>query len=65
MQEKTRYIEQGNAVQQRRHSEVDNEEDIQGGLRIDMFEHDHPDDLQCLCDLPYATQEIIYNESDL
>ena len=80
MQEETRYIEQGNSVQQRRHSEIDDEEDIvlldtvidgqaikgkEGGLRIDMFEHDHPDDLQCLCDLPYATQEIIYNESDL
>ena len=37
----------------------------EGGLRVDMFEHDNPDDLQCLCDLPYATQEIIYNESDL
>jgi len=77
MQEETRYIEQGNAVQQRRHSEIDDEEDIilldtvidgqaikgkEGGLRLDMFEHDDPDDLQCLCDLPYATQEILYDE---
>ena len=34
----------------------------EGGLRVDMFTHDDPDDLQCICDLPYATQEIIYNE---
>jgi len=34
----------------------------EGGVRVDMFTHDDPDDLQCICDLPYATQEIIYNE---
>ena len=79
MQEETRYIEQGNAVQQRRHKEIDSEEDRvlldtiidgqaikgkEGGLRLDLFEHDHPDHLQCLCDLPYATQEIIMSESN-
>ena len=80
MQEETRYIEQCNAVQQRRHSKIDNEEDIilldtvidgqaikgkEGGLRLDLFEHDDPDDLQCLCDLPVHAQDIIYSESDL
>ena len=80
MQEETRYIEQGNAVQQRRHSEIDNEEDIQlletvidgqlikgkeGGLRLDMFEHDEPDDLQCICDLPAHAQDIIMSEADI
>ena len=34
----------------------------EGGVRVDMFTHDDPDDLQCICDLPYATQEIIYDE---
>ena len=34
----------------------------EGGLRVDMFEHDDPDDLQCLCDLPYGAQEIINDE---
>ena len=34
----------------------------EGGLRVDMFTHDEPDDLQCICDLPYAAQEIIYDE---
>ena len=34
----------------------------EGGVRVYMFTHDDPDDLQCICDLPYATQEIIYNE---
>jgi|TARA_R100001132_G_C3252575_1_gene79252 hypothetical protein len=80
MQEETRYIEQGNSVQQRRHSEIDNEEDIQlldtvidgqlikgkeGGLRLDMFEHDEPDDLQCICDLPAHAQDIIMSEADI
>ena len=80
MQEETRYIEQGNAVQQRRHSEIDDEEDIQlldtvidgqlikgkeGGLRLDMFEHDEPDDLQCICDLPAHAQDIIMSEADI
>ena len=80
MQEETRYIEQGNSVQQRRHSEIDDEEDIQlldtvidgqsikgkeGGLRLDMFEHDEPDDLQCICDLPAHAQDIIMSEADI
>jgi len=79
MQEETRYIEQGNSVQQRRHSGLDNEEDVQlldtiidgqlikgkeGGLRLDMFEHDDPDDLQCICDLPAHAQDIIMSESN-
>mgnify|MGYP006129083463 CR=1 FL=1 len=37
----------------------------EGGLRVDMFEHDDPDDLQCLCDLPYAAQEIIHDEIEI
>ena len=37
----------------------------EGGLRLDLFEHDDPDDLQCLCDLPVHAQDIIYEESDL
>ena len=80
MQEETRYIEQGNSVQQRRHTEIDDEEDVQlldtvidgqaikgkeGGLRLDMFEHDEPDDLQCICDLPAHAQDIIMSEADI
>ena len=37
----------------------------EGGLRVDMFTHDEPDDLQCICDLPTHAQDIIISESDL
>ena len=37
----------------------------EGGLREDMFTHDDPDDLQCICDLPTHAQDIIISESDL
>jgi hypothetical protein len=77
MQEEKRYIEQNGVVQQGRQEAVDTEEDKilldtvldggavqgkEGGLRMDMFSHDDPDDLPCLCDLPYAAQEIIHDE---
>ena len=80
MQEKTRYIEQDDSIQQGRQELEDIEEDMilfntvidggavkgkEGGLRMDMFEHDDPDDLPCLCDLPVHAQDIIISESDL
>ena len=80
MQEETRYIEQNGAVQQGGQEVEDSEEDKmllntvldggavqgkEGGLRMDMFSHDDPDDLQCICDLPADAQDIIISESDL
>jgi hypothetical protein len=80
MQEETRYIEQNGTVQQGGQEVADTEEDIillntvidggavqgkEGGLRMDMFSHDDPDDLQCICDLPADAQDIIISESDL
>ena len=80
MQEETRYIEQNGAVQQGGQEVEESEEDkmllntvldggavqgIEGGLRMDMFSHDDPDDLPCLCDLPAHAQDIIISESDL
>jgi hypothetical protein len=76
MSEETRYIKQNGSVQQRGQSEEEIEKQKiidnfleggalqgkEGGLRVDMFEHDDPDDLPCICDLPYATQEIIWDE---
>ena len=79
MQEETRYIEQNGAVQQGGQEVEDSEEDKmllntvldggavqgkEGGLRMDMFSHDDPDDLPCLCDLPTHAQDIIISESD-
>ena len=80
MQEEKRYIEQDGSVQQGGQEVEDSEEDRillntvldggvvqgkEGGLRMDMFSHDEPDDLQCLCDLPVHAQDIIISESDL
>tara|TARA_Y100000031_G_C8152931_1_gene353251 strand:+ start:753 stop:995 length:243 start_codon:yes stop_codon:yes gene_type:complete len=80
MQEEKRYIEQNGVVQQGGQEAVDTEEDKilldtvleggavqgkEGGLRMDMFSHDDPDDLQCICDLPAHAQDIIISESDL
>ena len=79
MQEETRYIEQNGSVQQGGQEVEDSEEDRillntvldggavqgkEGGLRMDMFSHDDPDDLPCLCDLPVHAQDIIISESD-
>ena len=80
MQEEKRYIEQDGSVQQGGQEVEDSEEDRillntvldggvvqgkEGGLRMDMFSHDDPDDLPCLCDLPAHAQDIIISESDL
>ena len=79
MQEEKRYIEQNGSVQQGGQEVEDTEEDKilldtvleggavqgkEGGLRMDMFSHDDPDDLQCICDLPVHAQDIIISESD-
>ena len=37
----------------------------EGGLRVDMFEHDDPEDLPCICDLPVHAQDIIMGEAEL
>ena len=80
MQEEKRYVEQNGSIQQGGQEVEDTEEDRillntvldggavqgkEGGLRMDMFSHDDPDDLPCLCDLPTHTQDIIISESDL
>ena len=80
MQEEKRYVEQDGSVQQGGQEVEDTEEDRillntvldggavqgkEGGLRMDMYSHDDPNDLQCLCDLPAHAQDIIVSESDL
>ena len=36
----------------------------EGGLRLDMFDHDDPevDEIPCICDLPKHAQDIIMEE---
>ena len=37
----------------------------EGGLRFDLFNHDHPDeDLPCICDLPEHSQDLILEDME-
>tara|TARA_Y100000114_G_C11755250_1_gene326537 strand:+ start:2443 stop:2679 length:237 start_codon:yes stop_codon:yes gene_type:complete len=71
MQEKTRYIEQDNSVQERYESEVRNGGAIsgsEGGLRLDIFDHDvnsevdFTEDTCSLCELPEHAQNLIIED---
>ena len=37
----------------------------EGGLRMDVFDHDDPEDLQCICDLPEHSQNLIIEDLDI
>ena len=74
MPEASRYIEQDNSLQEQREEALRVKdggaiEGVEGGLRLDVFNHDDPEDLQCICDLPenaqdYIIQDIEYEESN-
>ena len=74
MQEKKRYIEQNDTLQESRDQKLRVKdggaiEGTEGGLRLDVFDHDDPDDIQCICDLPenaqnYLIQDIENEESN-
>ena len=69
MSEKERVSEQEDSLQEYRHQKIRVSEGgpiqgTEGGLRLDMFEHDDPefDEAPCICDLPDHAQDIIMNE---
>ena len=67
MQEKKRYIEQDDSIQESRDQKLrvkdgGNIEGTEGGLRLDIFEHAAPDDLPCICDLPEHSQNLIIED---
>jgi hypothetical protein len=74
MRKKERYIEQDDSLQEQRDQALRVKdggaiEGVEGGLRLDVFDHDDPEDLQCICDLPenaqdYIIQDIEYEESN-
>ena len=39
-------------------------EGVEGGLRYDLFDHDDPEDLSCICDLPQHAQDLLWNDID-
>ena len=74
MQKASRYIEQADSLQEQREQALRVKDGgsisgVEGGLRLDVFNHDDPEDLQCLCDLPenaqdYIIQDIEYEDSN-
>ena len=70
MPKASRYIEQDNSLQEQRDKALrvkdgGSIEGVEGGLRLDVFDHDDPEDLQCICDLPAHAQDIIMSEADI
>ena len=74
MPKASRYIEQDNSLQESRDQKLrvkdgGSIEGVEGGLRLDVFDHDDPEDLQCICDLPenaqdYIIQDIEYEDNN-
>ena len=74
MPKASRYIEQDNSLQEQREEALrvkdgGSIEGVEGGLRLDVFDHDDPEDLQCICDLPenaqdYIIQDIEYEDNN-
>ena len=74
MPEASRYIEQDNSLQESKDEKLrvkdgGSIEGVEGWLRLDLFDHDDPEDLQCICDLPenaqdYIIQDIEYEDSN-
>ena len=69
MSEKERVSEQEDSLQESRHQKIRVSQGgpiqgTEGGLRLDMFEHDDPefDEAPCLCDLPDHAQDIIWQD---
>ena len=68
MPEEERLLESSDSLQESREQALRtlNGGVIEGaerGLRIDLFEHDDPDeDLPCLCDLPEHAQDLIIED---
>ena len=74
MPKASRYIEQDNSLQEQREEALrvkdgGSIQGVEGGLRLDVFDHDDPEDLQCICDLPenaqdYIIQDIEYEDNN-
>ena len=69
MSEKERVSEQEDSLQESRHQKIRVSQGgpiqgTEGGLRLDMFEHDDPefDEAPCICDLPDHAQDIIWQD---
>ena len=74
MPKASRYIEQTNSIQESTEQALRVKDGgaidgVEGGLRLDVFDHDDPEDVQCICDLPenaqdYIIQDIEYEDNN-
>ena len=74
MPKASRYIEQTNSLQESTEQALRVKDGgaidgVEGGLRLDVFDHDDPEDVQCICDLPeneqdYIIQDIEYEDNN-
>ena len=67
MRKEERYIKQDDSLQEQRDQALRVKdggaiEGVEGGLRLDVFDHDDPDDLPCICDLPEHSQNLIIED---
>jgi hypothetical protein len=37
---------------------------VEGGLHLNMFDHDKPEDEDCICDLPEHAQSYLWKDLD-
>ena len=70
MSKTQRILKQKDSIQESRDKEVrivrefSKIDGVEGGLHLNMFEHDKPEDEDCICDLPEHAQYHIWKDLD-
>ena len=70
MSKTKRILKQENSIQESRDKEVRIVRDfskidgVEGGLHENMFDHDKPEDEDCICDLPEHAQSYLWKDLD-
>ena len=65
-----RILKQEDSIQESRDKEVwvvqnfSKIDGVEGGLHLNMFDHDKPEDEDCICDLPEHAQSYLWKDLD-